>query len=182
MLFKMLLIERAYKLHDEVPKPRQVFVTKSRILAQKVQEYFEKLAVTLDRTSMTAQQLKDASSVANDKADATPQALVANNDLGWRADLPRRFSELEDKHFPLFITFDEVSTCCFSFVVKVLILAVVRTTGSRYPSRKGCNGTDCRNRKKDDKVRGPLRPTVLGTLFGNNTQRLGCVLNQADGR
>ena len=28
----------------------------------------------------------------------------------WRSDLPERFSELRDEHFPLFITYDLVRT------------------------------------------------------------------------
>jgi len=28
----------------------------------------------------------------------------------WRSDLPERFSELSDDHFPLFITYDQVWT------------------------------------------------------------------------
>ncbi len=41
MLFKMLLVERTFQLMEsDLPRPRQVFVTKSRMLAKKVQEYF----------------------------------------------------------------------------------------------------------------------------------------------
>ena len=48
MLFKMLLIERGYILSgSDAPRPRQVFVTQSRVLAGKVQEYFIKLADSL---------------------------------------------------------------------------------------------------------------------------------------
>ena len=47
MLFKMLGIERAYAQKAgaglAVVKPRQIFVTQSRVLATRVEEYFAKL-------------------------------------------------------------------------------------------------------------------------------------------
>ena len=52
MLFKMLGIERAWESHREtMPKPRQLFVTQSRVLAEKVEEYFAKLLESLATAS-----------------------------------------------------------------------------------------------------------------------------------
>ncbi|KAK0440419.1 uncharacterized protein EV420DRAFT_1650550 [Desarmillaria tabescens] len=105
MLFKMLLIERTFQLMESgLPRPRQVFVTKSRMLAKKVQEYFAKLSSSLAMASQSS-------------ADLTklPRAPQYQDDLGlidaddvvdWRTDLPAKYSELEERHFPLFITFD----------------------------------------------------------------------------
>ena len=31
-----------------------------------------------------------------------------DDDVNWRDDLPKQFSLLEEKHFPLFITYDKV--------------------------------------------------------------------------
>ncbi|KAK0207928.1 hypothetical protein DFS33DRAFT_393620 [Desarmillaria ectypa] len=105
MLFKMLLIERTFQLMDsDLPRPRQVFVTKSRILAKKVQEYFAKLASSLAIASQSSADLR-----------GLPRAPQYQDDLGlvdvddvvdWRTDLPAKYSELEERHFPLFITFD----------------------------------------------------------------------------
>jgi len=38
------------------------------------------------------------------------QALLVDRDdaVNWRNDLPTKFSELQDEHFPIFITFDKV--------------------------------------------------------------------------
>ena len=48
ILFKMLGIQRAWEMHTSgMPKPRQIFVTKSRVLATKAQEYFAKLLESL---------------------------------------------------------------------------------------------------------------------------------------
>ncbi|KAK0207964.1 hypothetical protein DFS33DRAFT_396866 [Desarmillaria ectypa] len=105
MLFKMLLIERTFQLmQSDLPRPRQVFVTKSRMLAKKVQEYFSKLASSLAMASQTFAELMRLPKVSQYHEDL---GLVDVDDIvDWRSDLPAKFSELEGKHFPLFITFD----------------------------------------------------------------------------
>ncbi|KAK0475066.1 P-loop containing nucleoside triphosphate hydrolase protein [Armillaria novae-zelandiae] len=106
MLFKMLLIERTFQLMgSDLPRPRQVFVTKSRVLAKKVQEYFEKLTSSLaiasrpsaDLTNQSGAQYRDDSGL-----------IDADDVTDWRTDLPAKYSELEERHFPLFITFDNL--------------------------------------------------------------------------
>ncbi len=58
MLFKMLGIERAYTLRkDSMRKPRQIFVTQSRVLAGKVEEYFSKLLDSLATADKTKEEL-----------------------------------------------------------------------------------------------------------------------------
>ncbi|KII86508.1 hypothetical protein PLICRDRAFT_44106 [Plicaturopsis crispa FD-325 SS-3] len=109
MLFKMLGIERAWELHaDDVPKPRQVFVTQSRVLAEKVEEYFSKLLQSLATASASLQDLAKLSKSAKNQRE---EAMLVDRDdeVNWRADLPGCFSELRDDHFPLFITFDQLS-------------------------------------------------------------------------
>ena len=62
MLFKMLGIERAYAQKVEImpiAKPRQVFVTQSRVLATRVEEYFSKLLESLDAGQKSNEELKE---------------------------------------------------------------------------------------------------------------------------
>ncbi|EDR08129.1 uncharacterized protein LACBIDRAFT_294434 [Laccaria bicolor S238N-H82] len=109
MLFKMLWVERAYQSSTEgAIKPRQVFVTKSRLLATKVGDYFEKLSNSLATGSCSPQELKLLAK--SRQIQIRPQRhLVAWNDIpDWRSDLPSKYSDLEDRHFPLFITFDQL--------------------------------------------------------------------------
>jgi hypothetical protein len=108
MLFKMLRVERTYQLCTErAIKPRQVFVTKSRLLAAKVGEYFEKLLNSLATGSCSPQELKQLAKVKQTQAQL--DHLVALDDIpDWRSDLPSKYSDLEDRHFPLFVTFDQV--------------------------------------------------------------------------
>jgi hypothetical protein len=105
MLYKMLLVEADYEIAKEeipeTPKRRQLFVTQSRILAEKVEEHFFKLSAGY-RPSANADHAA--------RAKTSTFALVdIDDELNWRSDLPKCYSELRDEHFPLFVTFDRVS-------------------------------------------------------------------------
>lgn len=109
MLFKMLGIERAWVMHsgEDIPKPRQLFVTQSRVLAGKVEEYFLKLLESLATASLSPREI---AKLAKEKHSHHEDGGLVDldDDTNWRNDLPERFSQLEDQHFPLFITFDGV--------------------------------------------------------------------------
>ena len=108
MLFKMLGHERSWEKFaniGDLPKPRQVFVTQSRVLAGKVEEYFSKLNASLAAGAKTREE------VAIIARNQSEDLVDLDDDLNWRADLPDRFSQLRAEHFPLFITFDGVSLC-----------------------------------------------------------------------
>lgn len=109
MLYKILGMERAWSQHDQIPdatigKPRQLFVTKSKMLAKKVEEYYCKLAASHGVGHRPAQQHAEL-------------LINLDEETGWRKDLPRRFSQLKDDHFPLFLTFDEVNFHDFVFLL-----------------------------------------------------------------
>ncbi|KZP05197.1 hypothetical protein FIBSPDRAFT_843218 [Athelia psychrophila] len=109
MLFKMLGIENASAMlgNKDSPKPRQLFVTQSRVLAGKVEEYFSKLMEALATANQTPKEL--ARLAKKTQAHREEAGLVdLEDDVNWRNDLPDRFSGLEDRHFPLFITFDRL--------------------------------------------------------------------------
>ena len=102
MLFKMLGIQRAWEMQTfDMPKPRQVFVTKSRVLATKVQEYFAELLESLALAGYSLEDLKRM------QARNTESGLVDADDED-QVDIPLRYSALEEIHFPLFVTFDKV--------------------------------------------------------------------------
>jgi len=105
MLFKMLGIEYAWKQFPEMwEKPRQVFVTQSRVLATKVEEYFSKLMLSLEAASRSPEELRQMS-----KSIEKEMEFIDLDDIDqWRPDLPRKFSELTDDNFPLFVTYDQV--------------------------------------------------------------------------
>lgn len=108
MLFKMLGVERAYSMFSEdLAHPRQVFITQSRVLVGKVEEHFFKYLESLTTGSSGHQNTLQR--IRNRDVDDEFHINEDDNEE-WRSDLPRRYSELEDGHFPLFITFDAVSS------------------------------------------------------------------------
>ncbi|KAJ7576870.1 hypothetical protein C8J56DRAFT_1171170 [Mycena floridula] len=107
MLFKMLLVERAHLLSgEEGPRPRQLFVTQSRVLARKVKQYFWTLLRTLETSSMSVEEM--ASQAKTTKKLFLDQPPDHVNDKDWHNELPERYSQLEDKHFPLIVTIDQL--------------------------------------------------------------------------
>lgn len=113
----MLWIERTFQMNSgDVSKPRQIFVTKSRVLAGKVEEYFTKLLESLKVTSQSPEELRKL--VLAKRNQVYDDNLVDLDDEdNWRSDLPRKFSELQDTNFPLFLTFDRVSPLFFTHTV-----------------------------------------------------------------
>ncbi|KAH9005752.1 hypothetical protein EDB86DRAFT_2795497 [Lactarius hatsudake] len=109
MLFKMLGMENSWQQNRELRpnRPRQLFVTQSRMLADKVEEYFIKLLQSLVLASKTEGGISDLLERQKNKEEA---GLVDQDEaVNWREDLPQRFSDLQDTHFPMFITFDKLS-------------------------------------------------------------------------
>ncbi|KAH9992492.1 hypothetical protein BJV74DRAFT_397873 [Russula compacta] len=109
MLFKMLGIENSWQQNRELrpERPRQLFVTQSRMLADKVEEYFIRLHQSLVLASQTESGISGLLERQRNREEA---GLVDQDEaLNWRDDLPARLSELQDTHFPMFITFDKLS-------------------------------------------------------------------------
>ena len=102
MLFKMLGMQRVWQQMGS--KPRQVFVTQSRVLATKVEEYFNKLMSSHEVAGCSPRELRARERDVEQEIEYVDQ----DDNRQWRSDLPERFSGLEDEHFPLFITYDRV--------------------------------------------------------------------------
>ena len=111
MVFKMLAIESSWIQYgsDVGVKPRQLFLTRSQHLADKVKESFTRLYRThvLDSHDCRSD---------DDPSDSSPVQV------GWVPDLPEKFSELTGDHFPLFLSYDSVGV--FQFLVST------KSTGS----------------------------------------------------
>jgi len=107
----MLGIQRTWQQYPDMgPKPRQIFVTRSRLLATKVEEDFERLMASLVAAEYSPEELHRMGKDAEHDVEFVDQD---DNDQ-WRSDLPERFSDLSDEHFPLFITYDRVRMFVFS--------------------------------------------------------------------
>jgi hypothetical protein len=111
MLFKMLGMEQASEdlvaQHDGgIHRPRQLFVTQSRVLAEKVQDYYEKLMMSHAAAKRTTE---ESLKLASKQHERQEQGLVDRDEEEFHhGTLPKQFSELQDDHFPLFLTFDQV--------------------------------------------------------------------------
>jgi len=102
ILFKMLGIEHAWnQVGVEI---RQIFVTKSRLLATKVGEDFSRFMLSLEATSYSPEELQKRGVETRKEME-----FIDLDDIEqWRPDLPSKFSELTNKNYPLFITYDQV--------------------------------------------------------------------------
>ncbi|CCO33896.1 TPR and ankyrin repeat-containing protein 1 AltName: Full=Lupus brain antigen 1 homolog [Rhizoctonia solani AG-1 IB] len=101
IVFKMIGIEKLFEQMEEMAKPRQVFVTQSRVLAQRVQEYYQSL---VGDTSHKSNNLNKSD---EDEDEEHVLADLDDEDASVFG-LPPKYSMLEDRHFPLFVTFDQL--------------------------------------------------------------------------
>lgn len=76
------------------------------MLAGKVEEYFLKL---MESQVMGTHSLQELAVIVKNKPARQEDGLIdVDDEENWRPDLPTQFSLLEEKHFPLFITYDKV--------------------------------------------------------------------------
>lgn len=99
MLFKMINMELAWYHYggDVALKPRQLFVTRSQHLADRVRESFSRLHETHILSPRPDGPVHSTSSIG---ADRTSPA--------WTSEIPDSFDELKAENFPLFISYDKV--------------------------------------------------------------------------
>ncbi|KAG8690837.1 hypothetical protein FRC11_008770 [Ceratobasidium sp. 423] len=123
IVFKMLGIERVFEEAEEA-KPRQVFITQSPVLAQKVREYYHSLIRTYsDRSGIPNQTTVDDELILADLRDDGVESCG----------LPSRYSLLEDRHFPLFLSFDQFCSLLEEdYISKFGHLARLQTTTRHF--------------------------------------------------
>ena len=121
----MLGIERAYVQQSlessSIARPRQVFVTQSRVLATRVEEAFSKLMASLAATNKSKKELEELAEKQKLQKAENSGLYDVDDDVTWKAGLPKKFSLLQDEHFPLFLTFDRVRVPVLSVVTSLLI-------------------------------------------------------------
>ena len=109
MMIKMVGIERMWRSRQHaqaMSRPRQIFVTQSAKLAIKVQEYYEKMVAFFEARGIVPDSSGEASPL---RAKNRPSGLYDYDEEDeYREDFPKKFSELNDEHFPLFVTYHRV--------------------------------------------------------------------------
>jgi hypothetical protein len=109
IVFKIFGIERAWQNQGCVgPRPRQLFITKSRLLAEKVERDYVSLLYSLSTGPDAPLYVRERIQRWNSRR----KKVIFNPDdtEGKRDDLPEKFSELRNSDFPLFLTMDTVSS------------------------------------------------------------------------
>ena len=97
MMYKMVAVERDWvSSWWGLGKPRQLFVTRSQTLVGEVQRTVKQLLESFQLAHMDTQQLRDLWK-RRDVPEQTPRSL------------PKKWSDLTDNDFPLFLSFDQVS-------------------------------------------------------------------------
>ncbi|EKM60387.1 uncharacterized protein PHACADRAFT_203599 [Phanerochaete carnosa HHB-10118-sp] len=101
MLFKMINVELAWYQYggDVALKPRQLFVTRSQHLADRVRESFSRLHETHVLGARSTGPAHSTSSIGTDRMSPA-----------WTSEIPDSFDELKVEHFPLFISYDKLCT------------------------------------------------------------------------
>lgn len=111
LIYKMRAIDQtttaAAKADPQGQVVRQLFVTRSRVLAQHVESTYRGL---IEATNVAAKSQEELKALAKQNRDNPERALVEfDSEIDLRNDLPARFTLLQPSHFPLFISFDKVS-------------------------------------------------------------------------
>ncbi|KAH8984682.1 hypothetical protein EDB92DRAFT_2117025 [Lactarius akahatsu] len=105
IVFKIFGIERAWQNRGSIgPRPRQLFITKSQFLANKVENDYVNLLSSLSAGPDMPQYVRER--IQHWNLRRRNKILDLDDAEVTRDDLPERFSELQDAHFPLFITVD----------------------------------------------------------------------------
>jgi hypothetical protein len=90
---------------DENPV-RQLFVTRSKVLTQHIAANYQSLVKSSEIAHKTPEELAEIR--RNNEKYWERELVEFDNEIDLREDLPDRFSQLQDSHFPLFIPFDKV--------------------------------------------------------------------------
>ncbi|KAI1785405.1 hypothetical protein LXA43DRAFT_132191 [Ganoderma leucocontextum] len=96
LIYKIVSVERAWWTSSwDLPKPRQLFVTRSGMLSRQVQRTVNQILESFKLANLTQEELVD---IWRSQVQPAEQCRP----------LPMKWSELEDGHFPLLISFDEL--------------------------------------------------------------------------
>jgi hypothetical protein len=106
LIYKMRAIEQTTVAQDETHGVRQMFVTRSRVLAQHVEATYQGLVESTNVALKSPEELKEMARRSRENPDRTLVEFDSEVDL--RLDLPERFTLLQNSNFPLFISFDKV--------------------------------------------------------------------------
>jgi hypothetical protein len=102
----MVAIEQTNLAQNGNHGVRQMFVTRSRVLAQHVEATYHGL---VESTNVALKSPEELKAMAKQTRENPERALVEfDSEIDLRHDLPERFTLLQDSNFPLFVSFEKV--------------------------------------------------------------------------
>ncbi|KAF8598545.1 hypothetical protein BDV93DRAFT_561252 [Ceratobasidium sp. AG-I] len=85
---------------------RQLFVTRSRVLTQHIASNYRGLVESSEIAYKTPEELAEMRK--NNEKYRERELVEFDNEVDLRDDLPERFGDLKDSHFPLFVSFEKL--------------------------------------------------------------------------
>ena len=129
IVFKIFGIERAWQNRGSIGRrPRQLFITKSQLLANKVEHDYINLLFSLYAGPDTPQYVHER--IRHWDSHKRKDVLDPDDADGTRDDLPEKFSKLQDNHFPLFVTVDTVSMTLTTKKRELITLGLLHSCGA----------------------------------------------------
>ncbi len=112
MLLKILGHERGWaaagdEFNGSMGRPRQMFITQSMVLAEKVREAYIKLLASYQSQQQALSYTPTGPASGSGLYDADEEAYRSGKH-------PEKYSDLGDNHFPFFGTVDQVTYFCYS--------------------------------------------------------------------
>ncbi|KDN35987.1 hypothetical protein RSAG8_11138, partial [Rhizoctonia solani AG-8 WAC10335] len=105
LIYKMRAINQAVAELEEKEK-RQLFVTRSPVLARHVESTFRGLIDSANIANKTPEELAEMAKTSENRS--APALVEFDSEVDLRKDLPARYSLLTKDHFPLFISFEKL--------------------------------------------------------------------------
>ncbi|CAE6406297.1 unnamed protein product [Rhizoctonia solani] len=106
LVYKMRANAQTAAAEDRAESLRQLFVTRSPVLTRRVAAYYKGLIESNEIANKSPEELQIMRQL---NENYQPRNLLElDNEADLRDDLPARYSELTDAHFPLFISFDKL--------------------------------------------------------------------------
>ncbi|KAH7325422.1 hypothetical protein B0J17DRAFT_681298 [Rhizoctonia solani] len=106
LIYKIRAVDQEHATQEDREPVRQMFVTRSRVLAQHVEDTYRGLAEFTNIALKSSEELKEMAKQSREDPD---RALVEfDTEVDLRTDLPPRYSDLSNSHFPLFISYDKL--------------------------------------------------------------------------
>ncbi|KAG8763338.1 hypothetical protein FRC11_004565, partial [Ceratobasidium sp. 423] len=106
IIYKMRANAQLAARSDGLRPTRQLFVTQSKALTEQIAKSYYALVDSSEIANESTHELEEMRKV-NQKYQ-NRELVEYDNSVDFRVDLPRRFSELKDSHFPLFVSFDKL--------------------------------------------------------------------------